>query len=157
MQIIVFIILISIFAILYKYSKKTNNKYNFSGNANKQLLTNTELKFYKQLKSITDKYNLIIFSKVRLADIITTNDYTNFSKIKSKHIDFIITNENTEPILYIELDDPTHIYKNKQKINDNKKNIIFESIQKNLIRVKTNEITQKLSYIESILINKSQK
>lgn len=156
MEIILAIIIITL-VIIYKYLISNKKEYNFSGQANQQLLTNTELNFYKKLKIITDKYNFIIFSKVRLADIIKTSDYKNFSKVKSKHIDFIITDQNTKPILYIELDDPTHNYKKNQKINDNKKNIIFENIQKNLIRVKTTEIINKLNFIENILINKASK
>ena len=87
-----------------------------------------------------------------MADLIKTDDYSNFNKIKSKHIDFTVCNKKTEPILFIELDDKTH-YSYKVKQNDIKKDYIMETLFKEIIRVQTNKIDEKLIYIDNILKN----
>lgn len=153
MKFLVIILLIIIITKYIEYKLKNNKKYTFNGKLNKQVLTNTELLFFNKLKEITDKNNLYIFTKIRIADLIETKSVSDFNKIKSKHIDFIITDNKTQPLLYIELDDKSH-NKNTTKQNDNKKDIIFNNVNNNIIRVKTNEIDKKLPYIESLLINK---
>jgi len=77
------------------------------------VLTKSEQKLYEALKPIVDKNNLIVFPKVRLADFIycpkhTNDSFTCFNKIKAKHIDFLICNSDTEPLLAVELDDKYH-------------------------------------------------
>lgn len=136
-----------------KYINKDNELYSFNGKLNKKILTNNELNFYMKIKKITDKYNLVIFPKIRMADIISTNNYNDFNKIKSKHIDFTICKNDSTPILFIELDDSTHKNK-KNKENDDKKNLIMQSILVKILRVKTNEINKNLIYIENIIKSK---
>lgn len=146
----IYVILFVIVAILYYFSGNIieyffhNNKNDekeknyFEGKLNKTILTKNELNFYNQLKLVTDKYNLIIFCKMRVADLISTNNISEFNKIKSKHIDFTICNKETNPLLFIELDDSTHNnYRNKQ--NDIKKDNIFYSIGYTIIRLKVKE------------------
>lgn len=80
------------------------------------LLTTNERLFYQKLKSITDKYNLHIISKVRMADLVLPFDNLNrrdwqfyFNKIKSKHVDFVLCDPfNLQPKLIIELNDASH-------------------------------------------------
>lgn len=83
----------------------------------RNLLTQNEYKFYCSLIKIADKYNLSIQVKMRLADIIEVDkrkinnkDYMSyFGKIKSKHIDFVLTHKYTmQMIAAIELDDKSH-------------------------------------------------
>lgn len=82
----------------------------------KFLLTKNEYYFYKQLKEIAEKFNLCILAKVRLADLIEVNNDVKgkdklkyFSKIKSKHIDFVLCEkDNLYPKLLIELQDSSH-------------------------------------------------
>lgn len=90
---------------------------------------------------------------MRLADIISTHSFSDFNKIKSKHIDFTICNNYCSPILFIELDDNSH-HNFSTKEKDIKKDYIFESVHAELIRVKLNEIEPKLQYIETILTSK---
>lgn len=79
------------------------------------LLTPAELSFYHVLKiAISEEYD--IFSKVRLADLVSVNKGTDksewgkaFNKIKAKHIDFVLCDRNrSEIICAIELDDQSH-------------------------------------------------
>lgn len=137
-----------------EYIEKQNN-YTFYGQKNKYLLTRNELSFFYKLKPITDKYDLYIFPKVRMADLINTNNLSNFGKIMSKHIDFTICDRHCCPILFLELDDNSH-HNYERKKNDIKKDYIMENIKANFIRIKPNEIEHKLKYIESILINKDK-
>lgn len=80
------------------------------------LLTKNEWGFYKKLKPITDKYNLHILSKVRLADLVSVKKvkdnstyFKAFAKIKSKHVDFVLADpSNLRVFGIIELDDSSH-------------------------------------------------
>lgn len=100
------------------------------------LLTQNELKFYKLLKSITDKNNLNLFSQVALYEIIKYKNIKDFNKIKSKTIDFVITDSNCKIKLCIELDDPTHIKENRQK-RDEFINKLFKDLDIKLLRIPT--------------------
>lgn len=88
---------------IYQYYKKT------------YFFTKNEFYFYKALKEIACELELEIFPKVRLADIIEPprndkNWQTAFNKIKAKHIDFVLCeNQTFKPKLVIELDDKSNI------------------------------------------------
>jgi hypothetical protein len=86
------------------------------------LLTPAELSFYHVLKiAVSEEYD--IFSKVRLADLISVNKGMDraewgkaFNKIKAKHIDFILCHKNTSEIVCaIELDDQSHSQVKRQQ------------------------------------------
>ena len=98
------------------------------------LLTQNELKFYKLLKNITDKNNLNLFCQVALYEIIKSKNIKDFNKIKSKTIDFVITDVNCKIKLCIELDDPTHIKENRQKRDEFVDNL-FKELNIKLIRI----------------------
>lgn len=143
MFLLIIIILVVIgFKMLYYYLETNNiaitrvkeTKYFFDGKLKSSLATKTELVFYNKLKEILNvDYN--IFSKVRLADLIYTKQYSEFNKVKSKHFDFILTDNNLKPLIAIELDDKSHDnIKNKE--NDYKKNVIAESVGLKIIRVR---------------------
>ena len=100
------------------------------------LLTQNELKFYKLLKNITEKNNLNVFSQVALYEIIKYKNIKDFNKIKSKTIDFVITDSNCKIKLCIELDDPTHIKENRQK-RDEFINKLFKDLDIKLLRIPT--------------------
>lgn len=99
----------------YNTSPK-NSKFNAEGQYNRiPLLTNNEFLFYKELKRIADKYNLTLFTKIRMADLVEPSAYREyeykiaFSKIKAKHVDFALCDTNTlKVLLLIELDDNSH-------------------------------------------------
>ena len=97
-------------------------------------MTRNELKFYKQLKKITDKLDLTIFAQVSLYQIIKNKEYKDFNKIKSKSIDFVITENNGKIKLCIELDDSSHNKNNRIK-RDNFINEIFKQTNINLLRI----------------------
>ena len=115
----------------------TNNSLSYK--KNDYLLTRTELNFYKELVKITNELNLIVFPKIRLADIFKHNELKDFNKIKSKHIDFLLCDKSNCKIrLAIELDDYSH-NTNKALKNDNFKNEIFKQTNLPLVRIKVDD------------------
>ena len=113
------LIMIIIIMVLEKIIDKKNNSptpqddlqninYNDKYIKKDYLLTQTELKFYKLLKPITNELNLIICPQIPLYDIVKNIEYKDFNKIASKSIDFVITEPNLKIKFCIELDDYTH-------------------------------------------------
>jgi very-short-patch-repair endonuclease len=81
----------------------------------------SELRFYELLKEITDNH-YYVFPKVRICDIIQTKEngnYSNFNRIKSKHVDFLIcTKDPITSKIIIELDDKSHNQPKRQDRDD---------------------------------------
>ena len=113
-------------------SKQENYKKMYS--KKEYLLTREELKFFKLIKIITDKYNLNLFTQVALYEIINTKEIKYFNKIRNKTIDFVITDVNSKIKLCIELDDTTHIKENRQQ-RDKFLEELFEQLNIKLIRI----------------------
>lgn len=116
----------------YPYKKRT-------------LLTEAEKVFFIALKEALPKEH--IFAKVRLWDIIdsTKNEYKYTNKIQSKHIDFLLTDENYIPQIAIELDDKSH-ENARRKNRDEFLKKALEKAEISLLRIKV----QKEYTIESI-------
>lgn len=104
------------------------------------LLTKSENEFLKKLESEFPQYRF--FAQVRLADIMKVsknidrrNFYTHFNKISSKSVDFLACDKETNKIAFaVELDDPTHMKKDRQA-RDLFVNNAFEQAGIKLIRV----------------------
>lgn len=111
-----------------------NTNYNEKYVKKDYLLTQTELKFYKLLKQITDEFNLVICPQVALYQIVQNKNFKDFNKIQSKCIDFVITEPNLKIKLCIELDDYTH-NRNKRIKRDEFINKLFNDLGIKLIRI----------------------
>lgn len=104
------------------------------------LLTKSENEFLKKLEQEFPQYRF--FAQVRLADIMKVsknidrrNFYTHFNKISSKSVDFLACDKETNKIAFaVELDDPTHMKKDRQA-RDVFVNNAFEQAGIQLIRV----------------------
>lgn len=142
----------------YKSNKNKNSDLNLNFNLNKnnkeseeiknntkikikEVLNKSELNFYRQLKSYLDWKWFFIFSKVRLVDFLDLSKIKNFSertsmfnKVSRKHIDFIITDLESNIRFLIELDWEYHYYDKKAIENDKFKNELFKEIWLKLIR-----------------------
>jgi hypothetical protein len=89
-----------------------------------EFLSPVEKDFLKALDSaMGSKYR--IFTKVRLADIITptagdkSSWQTRFNRINAKHVDFLLCGiVNGEPVCAIELDDRTHLANSRVERDD---------------------------------------
>lgn len=141
MYFIIILVLIIIITIFEKFLNEKNEKVdnsvnNFNENYKKvdYLLTKNELKFYKILKQITNKLGYSLFCQVSLYQIVSSKNYKDFNKIKSKSIDFVITQENCKILLCIELDDSTH-QKQKRIERDNFIDKLFKDLEIKLLRI----------------------
>lgn len=79
----------------------------------KWLFSTNEKAFYYKLKQFSDKHELVVFSKVRLLDLIEPRQNqkkykTYFYKIQAKHVDFVLCSQNLVAKYIIELDDASH-------------------------------------------------
>ncbi|MBO7475181.1 MAG: DUF2726 domain-containing protein [Ruminococcus sp.] len=106
----------------------------------KTILTDREYEFYKRLKPLADEYGLNIYAKVRLADLIEPKPKEEnpfwmecFNKIKSKHIDFALADEETAIVALIELDDTSHSRPDREE-RDDFVNAVLENTGYTLLR-----------------------
>lgn len=79
----------------------------------KWMFTQHEKRAYYQLREIAKNYNLIVFAKVRLFDLVTPikshpKYKTNLYKIQAKHVDFVLAKNNLVAKYIVELDDSSH-------------------------------------------------
>lgn len=79
----------------------------------KYLLTRNEWHEYKKLKEYAAAKNLQVCPKVRVLDLIEPRkgrkDYTTLiNKVKSKHVDFVICDQDLRIKAILELDDNSH-------------------------------------------------
>jgi len=106
-----------------------------------QLVTKSELKFYKSLsKAVQDDFQ--IFAMVRIADLLRVEKNNKhrrkwLNKILAKHIDFVLCGPGTlKPLVCIELDDISH--QRPERIERDKfVNQAFKSAQLPLLRIPT--------------------
>ena len=108
----------------------------------KYLLTRTEYIFFKILKPACDNADIMICPKVRLEDLAEVTDKANLYKwrgyIKSRHVDFILTDNKLNVLAAIELDDSSHNSKKVQN-TDTFKNNFFKKIGIPLFRIRTGQ------------------
>ena len=101
------------------YSSQTKNHTNYEGLYMRvPLLTQREQKQYENLRKIANEKNVLICPKVRLLDLITPvhgvkNYKALLSKVMSKHVDFVICNQDMHVLGIIELDDNSHLRKDR--------------------------------------------
>ncbi len=167
----VILLLIIIILILEKLINKRNNKilhldkikempetteinYNNYYEKKEYLLTKNELYFYKTLKQATDELNLNLFVQVSLYAIIKNKNYKDFNKIKSKSIDFVITEKNCKIKLCIELDDTTH-KETKRIERDEFLSKLFKDLNIKLIRIKVNNY-YSIEQLKNIILNENK-
>lgn len=85
----------------------------------KYLLTRNEWYEFKKLKQYADAKGLMICPKVRLLDIIEPRKGGNYrslmGKIQSKHVDFVICDQDLHIKAILELDDGSHDRKDRQE------------------------------------------
>lgn len=99
-----------------------------------KILTETELKFYKMIKSIANKYELELFTQVSLYELVYTKYKRDFNKISRKTIDYVLTDKDTNIKVCIELDDYTH-NKEERKKRDQFINELFYNVKIPLLRI----------------------
>lgn len=91
----------------------TGEKITYPYKLTQRVFSPKEGYFYRDVRPIADKLGLIVFTKMRLADLLyipkgTENEKAWFNRIKAKHIDFIFVDSNYKIRLLVEIDDQTH-------------------------------------------------
>lgn len=101
---------------------------------------------------------LQIFTQVSLYEIISVKKTLNsseynkyFNKIKSKSIDYVLTDRMSRIKLCIELDDKTHNYKNRIE-RDNFINDLFNSLDIPILRIQLSKYYD-MDNIKKTIIN----
>lgn len=107
---------------------KEPNKYEYQA---QYLMTINEKNQFRKIQSWANKHNLIVFTKVRLLDLVapkkSQNNYKGaLWKIQAKHIDFIICDQNINVKCVIEINDSSH-NRQDRKERDNFVTEILES------------------------------
>jgi len=108
------------------------------------LLTKNEYQEFKKLKQFASTKGLIVCPKVRLLDLIEPRrgdpkHKTLLYKIQSKHVDFVICDQNLYVKAILELDDNSHNQADRQD-RDNFVNLILQDVGYTVIR--THSITE---------------
>lgn len=106
----------------------------------KYLLTKNEWHEYKKLKEYAAGKGLTVCPKVRVLDIIEPrkgqdNYRTLINKVQSKHVDFLITDDDLRIKGVIELDDNSHNKTNRQE-RDEFLNIVLQSCGYKVVHTK---------------------
>lgn len=134
------LIIIFVIVIIFAFCAKIFFREKYPYEKVESIVTNTEKDFLIALLSIVDA-NTYVFSKVRLADIVKVKKNTGkyikyFSRIQSKHIDFLLCDSiDFNPLLAIELDDSSHLAEDARE-RDEIKNRILEAADVPLLRIK---------------------
>lgn len=90
----------------------------------KQLLTTTEVLFYKKLQNVAKALNLEVIPQINLASIINKEN-KGYQTELFRNVDFGLFDDNYNVVLLIELNDKTHLSNNRQE-RDSKVNLICE-------------------------------
>lgn len=116
--------------------------YSYMPYTRRNLLTKAEHHFYTTLIEECRDRSLLVCPKVRLEDLVYVTDKENRAKyrgyVKSRHVDFVLTDDSLCPVAAIELDDPSHDSYLAMQI-DEFKNRLFETIGLPLFRIRTDE------------------
>jgi len=94
------------------------------------LLSKPEKYFYNTLREVFSTHTIL--AKVRLADLVEAESrhptwQSNFNRVKSKQIDFIICDAWLCPLLAVELDGSSHQAVDQQKCDDPLDQILHEA------------------------------
>ena len=117
-----FIILLSFLPVLPTFVRKKDNDPAQAVYTRKDFLTYNEKLFYRKLLPLSNDY--IIIPQVNLASVIQ-KESAKYRTELFRNIDFGIFSKDFELLLLIELNDKSHMKRNR-KIRDNKiKNILY--------------------------------
>lgn len=121
----------------------TDNEFlEFKGKYQKRyLLTKNEYHEYKKLIYYANLKGLMVYPKVRLLDLIEPRrgdpkHKTLLYKIQSKHVDFVICDQNLYVKAILELDDNSHNQTDRQT-RDNFVDLILQDVGYTVIRTRS--------------------
>jgi hypothetical protein len=134
------IVLVGVFILrawALKFETSSAKNSNFSYKRKQFFFTRSENDFFGLLQRTLEGRNVIVFPKVRVADVLETNSggLAGFNKISQKHVDYLLVRlPNFQPIMAIELDGKSH-GSEKQQARDAVKDQAFKSANLPLVRI----------------------
>lgn len=109
------------------------------------LLNKSEEIAFRELEAITNDNALRLFANQRLSDVIlkegTFLPQRAFDFYTRSHVDFVVTDENSKPILEVEYDGPSHSEPQQQE-RDKIKNELCASAGLGILRITANHVTR---------------
>jgi Protein of unknown function (DUF2726) len=138
--ILLFIVLVGVFILRVWSSNSEPSSAKHSGFSYKRkqfFFTRSENDFFGLLQRTLEGRNLIVFPKVRVADVLETTGggLAGFNRISQKHVDFLLVSlPDFQPVMAIELDGKSH-GSQKQQARDAIKDQVFKSAGVPLVRV----------------------
>lgn len=118
----------------------TSSLENMPYNKKKYFHSKSEMNFYRVLDLSIKDMDVVIYAKVRLADIVyiskTDKRQHYFNRIRAKHVDYLLCDSKYHsPLLAIELDDSSH-NTSKRKERDEFVDAVFRSANMPILHVK---------------------
>ena len=101
-------------------NKKTRYKYKKINS----LMTNTELKYYNALKSILHGTPYVLLPQIPLSSIVTRKNKHKFQNELNRVVDFCVFSPEFSPLVCIEINDSSHLLKNRIERDKKVKNIL---------------------------------
>lgn len=112
----------------------------------KRVLNLHEEATHARLREACDAHSAHVFAKVRLADVLPIEDSGVSDELYryalQSHFDFIVTNEQHDPLFCVEFDGPTHQSLVQQE-RDDKKNKLCDRFEFPLLRINARYIGKK--------------
>ena len=119
-------------------SQPSSAKHSISSYKRKPyFFTRSENDFFGLLQRTLEGRNVVVFPKVRVADVVETTNggLAGFNRISQKHVDYLVVSlPNFQPLMAIELDGKSHGSERQQK-GDAVKDQSFKSAGLPLVRV----------------------
>lgn len=100
----------------YKFfrNKKQRKKYDAYYSVKPRYISPCEEDYFIKIKSLINE-NLTVFPQIPLSQIVEKHSQSNYKTELFRVIDFCIFDENYYPVLCIEINDATHVGKNRAK------------------------------------------
>lgn len=109
------------------------------------LLNKSEEMVLRELEAIADDNGLRVFAKPRLSDVIlkgeTKLSQREFDFYTRAHVDFVVTDETSKPVMIVEYDGPSHTDL-KQAERDKIKDTLCVESGLGILRIKANHVTR---------------
>lgn len=102
------------------------NDSEFIYNPKKSIMTDCEKDFYKEIISVTPS-GLTVLPQMNLAAFIEKTDNSRFRNELFRNVDFLIVDEHFQPKIIIEINDQTHLTKDRKERDEKVKNICDEA------------------------------
>ena len=98
----------------------------FLYSAKTSILTKVENQFYTAIKKALPE-GYLVFPQINLAAFVDRNDQAKYRNELFRNIDFLITNEDYQPLVAIEINDQSHLTAERKARDERVKNICEEA------------------------------